>query len=184
MNDYELMTILHPRLNADETTAAIEAIQNRITEHGGTLLNTDVWGRRRLAYPIQHVLEGTYVLYTFEIEPTSTRHIESWLGINEAVIRHLLIRGIIPYDGPDSRGGDGRDRDRDRDRDEGRDGGAERAPAAEAAPAAPAAEASAAETAAPEAPVAEPAAAADAPADTASEASPAADASEAPAEND
>lgn len=100
MNDYELMTILHPRLNADEVNQAVETIQNRITSAGGELIDTDVWGRRRLAYPIQHLLEGTYVLFTFRLAPGETRAIESWLRISESVLRHLLVRGIIPYEGP------------------------------------------------------------------------------------
>jgi small subunit ribosomal protein S6 len=162
MNDYELMTILHPRLNADDTTATVEAIQGRITDAGGNLLSTDVWGRRRLAYPIQHVLEGTYVLFTFEMAPTSTRTVESWLGISESVLRHLLIRGIIPYQGPDQRGGDrdhdrdhdrdDRDRDRDRDREEPRDAPQDEAPVAEAPVEEPAAEPIEVDDAADEAP--------------------------------
>jgi small subunit ribosomal protein S6 len=100
LNEYELMLILHPRLNADEANAMVETVQGRITGAGGEMISTDVWGRRRLAYPIQHVLEGTYVLMTFQLEPARTRTIESWLGISESVLRHLLIRGIIPYEGP------------------------------------------------------------------------------------
>ncbi len=146
MNDYELMTILHPRLNADETAATVEAIQNRITGAGGTLLSTDVWGRRRLAYPINHVLEGTYVLFTLELEPSAARGIESWLTINEGVLRHLLIRGIIPYEGPDHRGSD---RDYDRDRDDDRDSESEPEAAEPVAEDAPAAEAPAMDAPAP-----------------------------------
>ena len=69
MNEYELVSIIHPRLNADETTAAIANIQAQIEANGGEMLSTDVWGRRRLAYPIKHLLEGTYVLMTFKLAP-------------------------------------------------------------------------------------------------------------------
>jgi small subunit ribosomal protein S6 len=115
MSEYELMTILHSRLTADESAAAVEAVQAQIASHGGEVLTTDVWGRRRLAYPIGGAMEATYVLFTLNMPPEGTAPLEAWLGVSEQVIRHLLIRGIIPYTG---RGQDDRDRDRDRDRED------------------------------------------------------------------
>ncbi len=112
MNEYELVSIIHPRLNADETTAAIATVEGQIVSNSGELLSTDVWGRRRLAYPINHLLEGTYVLMTFRLAPDKAPVLEALLRISEQVLRHLLVRGIIPFQGHDRR-----DRDRD-DRDE------------------------------------------------------------------
>ncbi len=114
MNEYELMAILHPRLTADEMAAAIANIEAQITAQGGEMLSTDVWGRRRLAYPINGSMDGTYVLMTLKMPPTGTGAVEAWLVIAESVLRHLLIRGIIPYQRRDERD----DRD-DRDRDDG-----------------------------------------------------------------
>ena len=115
MNEYELMTILSPRLNADETAATVHAIEARIAQHSGELLATDVWGRRRLAYPIGESMEGTYVLTTLRLPAASAAPLESWLTLSESVIRHLLIRGIIPYAGHD------RERERDAERERERD---------------------------------------------------------------
>ena len=113
------MTILHPRLTADETAATVQAVEAQVATHGGTLLSTDVWGRRRLAYPIHGLVDGTYVLSTFTIPPEGTAPLEAWLLLSENVLRHLLIRGIIPYAGHD------REPERDREpepADVGRDG--------------------------------------------------------------
>jgi small subunit ribosomal protein S6 len=115
VNEYELMLIVHPRLNADETTAAVEAVQARIAGHGGELLSSDTWGRRRLAYPINGVLDGTYVLMTLRLDPGVTAPLEAWLRIQESVLRHLLIRGIIPFQG--HRREERRDDDRREDRE-------------------------------------------------------------------
>ena len=124
MNEYELMVILHPRLTADETATALASIEAQITGQAGELLTTDVWGRRRLAYPINGSMDGTYVLFTLKMPAAGASPLEAWLVITDPVIRHLLIRGIIPYQGRD-RNDDDRDRDRDRDdrydRDDGRD---------------------------------------------------------------
>jgi len=117
VNEYELMTVFHPRLNADETTAAIAAVEAQIVANGGEMLSTDVWGRRRLAYPIKGYLEGTYTLMTMKMPAEAAAPVERWLRISEASLRHLLIRGIIPFE-PQSRGRDGGGYGRD---DDGRD---------------------------------------------------------------
>lgn len=121
MNEYELVSIIHPRLNADETTAAIATVEGQIVSNSGELLSTDVWGRRRLAYPINHLLEGTYVLMTFRLAPDKAPVLEALLRISEQVLRHLLVRGIIPFQGHDRRDRDRDDRDRDDRDDRGRD---------------------------------------------------------------
>ena len=100
MHEYELMYILHPRLTADEAAGAIERVGAHIATRGGEVLTAENWGRRRLSYPINHEFEGTYVLTTMRLAPTATATFESDLRISEDVIRHLLIRGIIPYEGP------------------------------------------------------------------------------------
>lgn len=133
MNEYELMTVFHPRLNVDETSAAVASLEEQIVANGGEVLSTDDWGRRRLAYPIDGVLDGTYVVLTFKMPPTSTATLERWIRLSELTLRHLLIRGIIPFQG-DRFGRDDRRDDRDdrddrdgRDEDDARDGGWDRA---------------------------------------------------------
>jgi len=161
------MYVLHPRLTAEEIDAAIERISALVTDPGGEILSVDRWGRRRLAYPIEKNLEGFYVLSTFKAPGTATGPLEAQLNLATDVLRHLIIRGIIPYDEPprDERVPVERERSarppRDDDRPRRDDAQGDAAPAAEgdAAPAAegdaaaPVAEAPAAPTA--EAPVAE-----------------------------
>ena len=167
MNEYELMYVLHPRLTAEEIDAAIERISALVTDPGGEILSVDRWGRRRLAYPIEKNLEGFYVLSTFKAPGTATGPLEAQLNLATDVLRHLIIRGIIPYDEPprDERVPVERERsarpprDDDRPRRDDAQGDAapaaegDAAPAADAPAAAPVAEAPAAPTA--EAPVAE-----------------------------
>ena len=100
MNEYELMYVLHPRLTEDEIGAAVERISALVTAPGGEILSVDQWGRRRLAYPIERNLEGYYVLSTFKATTAVCGPLEAQLNLSEDVLRHLLIRGIIPYDEP------------------------------------------------------------------------------------
>jgi len=150
MNEYELMYVLHPRLTAEEIEAAVARISALVTDPGGEIISVDQWGRRRLAYPIDRNLEGYYVLSTFKAPGTVAGPIEAQLNLSEDVLRHLLIRGIIPYEEPprDERVAPERERSRpprDDDRGPRRDGppqDADAAPAGDAsteAPAAPAA---------------------------------------------
>jgi small subunit ribosomal protein S6 len=102
VNDYEMVYVLSPRLSSDEGEQASKWVEGVIRESGGEVLSMDLWGRRRLAYPIKHQFEGTYVYTTFRIEPTSTVRIESQLGLSEDVLRHLIIRGIIEGGKPEA----------------------------------------------------------------------------------
>ena len=95
MNDYEMVYIVSPRLSSEEAERATAWVDGLIRNGGGELLSTDVWGRRRLAYPIKHQFEGTYVYSTFRLEPQATRRIESELALSENVLRHLMVRGIV-----------------------------------------------------------------------------------------
>ena len=92
MRDYELMVVLDP--NLDE--AAIEALNTRVqalaTQRNGSVENVDVWGRKRLAYPIGRFRDGFYILLKLQLPPTAAVEIERALKLNESVIRHLLVR--------------------------------------------------------------------------------------------
>lgn len=92
MRDYEMMFILSPMLNEEETTAAIERVGALVTGNGGEVSKTEPWGKRRLAYPIAHFRDGQYVLMQFKLNPAAQLEIERTLRISEDVIRHLIIR--------------------------------------------------------------------------------------------
>ncbi len=156
LNEYEMLYILHPRLTEDGIEQSVERVSGLITSNGGEVLTVDNWGRRRLAYPIKHELDGTYVLTTFKAPPTGTRPVEQQMQIAEDILRYLLIRGIIPYEGPPEQI---RERERERpprpeaDAAEGGEPAAGDAPAAEGDE--PSSEAPAAEATAGDAPAAD-----------------------------
>ncbi|HJM89620.1 MAG TPA: 30S ribosomal protein S6 [Dehalococcoidia bacterium] len=99
MNEYELLYIVHPRRTAEETTAVIEWVAGLVTSSGGEILSEDNWGRRKLAYPINHETEGTYVLLNLNMPPEGANALEPPLVISEDIIRHIVIKGIIPFEG-------------------------------------------------------------------------------------
>ena len=92
MRDYELVVILRPDVPDEELPAAIERVQQFIAGRGGEVTDTNHWGRRKLAYPIQRYMEGNYVVTQFRLDPRNAHDLESNLRLNEQVIRHLLVR--------------------------------------------------------------------------------------------
>ena len=91
MRQYELVAIFRPDLDETALAAALEKLQSWITEAGGTIEKTDVWGRRELAYPIQKQKEGQYVLLEVNIPPTFVRTLEGNMRISEQIMRSLIV---------------------------------------------------------------------------------------------
>ena len=90
--DYELVVIISPEVNEEEFEAAMDKISRFITDRGGFISDVERWGKRRLAYPIKHFVEGNYVLAKFGLDPALGRELEANLQISEEVLRHLLIK--------------------------------------------------------------------------------------------
>jgi small subunit ribosomal protein S6 len=93
LHRYELVVIISPQVADDELPDAVERLVRRPIEgQGGACQDVNVWGRRKLAYPVKKHLEGNYVLTNLELDPARARELEQGLLISEEVIRHLLVR--------------------------------------------------------------------------------------------
>jgi small subunit ribosomal protein S6 len=128
LKEYELLFIVSPRVAAEDVSSAVERVEGLVRESGGEVLSVDNWGRRRMAYPIKHYFEGTYVVVTLRMEPRAAAPLEASLIISEEVIRHLLTEGIIPPTSRDRGRPMMDDRDRDRERPMADDRDRERTP--------------------------------------------------------
>ena len=92
LRDYELVVIVSPEVMGEALDSVIDNISRFITENGGAISNIERWGKRKLAYPIKHFLEGNYVLTRFELRPQLGKELEASLQISEDVLRHLLVK--------------------------------------------------------------------------------------------
>ena len=90
MTNYELLFVIDSTLDDEQKNATVEKVQNIITENG-TLGETDVWGMRKLAYPIEKKNEGYYVLVNFQAEADFPKELDRRLKISDAVVRHIII---------------------------------------------------------------------------------------------
>ncbi len=92
LRDYELILIISPEIADENLDTTIDKISQFITKKGSAISDTERWGKRKLAYPIEHFMEGSYVLIRFESRPTLTKELEESLQVSEEVLRHLLIK--------------------------------------------------------------------------------------------
>lgn len=92
LRNYELVLIIKPEVTGEEFDATINSISQLITAGGGALNGVERWGKRTLAYPIEHFMEGGYVLTRFTLKPELCQKLEASLEISEHVLRYLLVR--------------------------------------------------------------------------------------------
>ena len=100
MRHYELVTILSPMLNQTEATEAWGQIKDFITNREGEIVREQSWGTRRLAYPIRqgsyNFLEGNYYLTNFSTDTPFNIELETFLRLDERVLRSMVIAGDPP----------------------------------------------------------------------------------------
>jgi small subunit ribosomal protein S6 len=91
VRNYEAVVIVDPRLEDSAIQQAIERITKAI-ESGGELGKVDQWGRRRLAYHINHLSEGFYVVAGFKSESALVSELDRMLQLGEEYVRHKIVR--------------------------------------------------------------------------------------------
>lgn len=94
MNDYEVLLMLDPELAEERGNEIIARIREQAEADGGSWDAHEPWGRRRLAYEIDHKAEGIYHLLLFTTAPTALEEITRVLKITDGVMRHLAVRRV------------------------------------------------------------------------------------------
>lgn len=86
---YELMYIISPNLSEEETAGVVEKFKTLI-ENNGTLDEMEDMGKRKLAYEINYISEGTYILVKFTSAPDFPAELDRVLGITDGILRSLI----------------------------------------------------------------------------------------------
>ena len=94
MNEYEILLMLDPELAEERQTEVVSRTNELVEKSGGTWLSHDVWGRRRLAYEIDHKSDGAYHLLQFDAQPATLDEITRVLKITDGVMRHMATRRV------------------------------------------------------------------------------------------
>ena len=90
--DYEIGYILNPEVNEEQTRAILERIEQIVANYDGQVLKVNQWGRRKLAYPIEHHRDGFYVFIDTILTPETVAELDRTLKVSEEVLRHLIKR--------------------------------------------------------------------------------------------
>jgi len=92
MRHYEMMIIIDPELEERTVQPSLDQFLTVIQTGGGSVDKVDVWGRRRLAYPIDKKSEGIYAVVDLTSEPDPVRELDRQLNLNEAILRTKILR--------------------------------------------------------------------------------------------
>lgn len=100
MRLYEAMVVIRPELDDEATAALVQRLTDTLGAAGAAISGVDRWGKRRLAYEINHCREGQYFLFTFSGEAAAARDLGHVCKINESVLRHLVVMKTTPLAAP------------------------------------------------------------------------------------
>jgi len=92
VNDYEILLMLDPEAPEERHNEIIARTRELVEKGGGSWLSHDSWGRRRLAYEIDHKTDGVYHLLQFDAQPATLDEITRVLKITDGVMRHMATR--------------------------------------------------------------------------------------------
>ncbi len=92
MNRYETVFILTPVLSDDQMKEAVQKFRGFLEDNNANVVNEELWGLRKLAYPIEKKSTGFYCLLEFEAEPSLIKKFETMYRRDERVIRFLTFR--------------------------------------------------------------------------------------------
>lgn len=91
MRTYEALYIIQPELGEDDIQTIATGVEKLITDDGGAIVRSEIWGKRRLAYEVKGFAEGVYVLVRFDSKPTLIDQMKGSFRLNESVIRFLIV---------------------------------------------------------------------------------------------
>ena len=91
MKAYELLFFVAPTLDEKGRANVMNRIENTITAGEGVIDSTEDWGKRKLAYEINKLSEGDYILINFHADPNHIAELDRVLRINDNVERHMIV---------------------------------------------------------------------------------------------
>ena len=93
MNYYEILYIVNPNFERKKIDDAMKEIEDRLKKTKSKIINHVMWGKKKLAYPIQNHKYGTYIMAHYNGgDKNGLDEFNSWLKLSDLVIRHMIVR--------------------------------------------------------------------------------------------
>lgn len=92
VRQYEMMIIIDPSQDERTVTPSLDKFLDIVRKENGKVEKVDVWGKRRLEYPIQKKEEGIYVVLDLNCEPATVQELDRVLNINDTILRTKVLR--------------------------------------------------------------------------------------------
>ena len=92
MKAYELLYFVDPSSDEETRAGVMKRIDVAIAAEGGVVDSVEDWGKRKLAFEVDHLTDGDYTLINFHADPTQIAELDRVLRINDAVKRHMIVR--------------------------------------------------------------------------------------------
>ncbi|HEX5260952.1 MAG TPA: 30S ribosomal protein S6 [Gaiellales bacterium] len=94
INPYEIMLMIEPEVAEERQREITDRIKATVTERGGTWGEVDAWGKRKLAYEIEHHADAWYYVLTFDAPAEALAEVTRVLAITEGVMRHMAVNRL------------------------------------------------------------------------------------------
>lgn len=90
MKTYEMLYVLDAAISDEAKEAFVQKFETIVSNNGGTVVSTDKWGAKKLAYPINYKSDGWYALMTFEADSAVVKELDRIAGLSVEVLRRMI----------------------------------------------------------------------------------------------
>lgn len=94
IRDYEALYILHPHLDEEAISLAVSKFEESVKNLGGTVDKTEKQGRKRLAFQVNKLNDGYFILTYFKLSPSKVVDLKQFCKLSEPIIRHLISKKV------------------------------------------------------------------------------------------
>lgn len=92
MRYYETLYIAHPDYEGERLEELKKTVDDRVRKHGAEIVNSYVWGKRRLAYAVNKFRYGTYMMLQYSVQQPFITELNNWMELQEPILAYLTTR--------------------------------------------------------------------------------------------
>jgi len=91
LRTYEALYIANPEMEEGDIQTLSQEVEGLVTAGEGTIVRSEIWGKRKLAYLVKKYSEGNYILLRFQAKPDFIHKLEQWFKLNDSIIRYMVL---------------------------------------------------------------------------------------------